>query len=153
MDELIKLRMLPPGVYDKDSVDLYKEIYETYKSLVHKDAGAILTFIGVSKESSTVSSKIVKSVTIEAYKEEADKTIQRICSEIKNKHSLNYINIVHLQGDFSPSEPIVCVIVVSKSRKEALRSIKEAIERYKTEPPIFKKENYIDGSSKWISTS
>ncbi|MEM3403668.1 MAG: molybdenum cofactor biosynthesis protein MoaE [Nitrososphaeria archaeon] len=153
MDKEIRLRMLPPGVYDKDSVDLYKEIYETYKKLVYKDAGTILTFIGVSKELSTVSDKIVKSVTIEAYKEEADKTIQSICSEIKHKHSLNYINIVHLQGDFLPSEPIVFVIIASKSRKEAFESMKEAVERYKNEPPIFKKENYSDGSSKWISSS
>jgi len=142
--------MIKPGVYPKTSIDLFKLVNEIQENIKDKNIGAILTFLGISKENSTVSSKKVKSVTIEAYKEEADKVIERICSEIKYKYSLNYISIVHLEGEFFPTEPIVSVIVAAESREPAFKALIEAIERYKKEPPIFKKENYTDGSSQWI---
>jgi len=143
--------MLFPGIYPKESVHLYEIISKMQQDIADKHVGAIVTFVGVSKESSTVTEKKVESVSIEAYKQEADKVIQKICDQIKHKFSLSYITIIHLEGEFSPCEPIVGVIVASKSRESAFQAMREAIERYKKEPPIFKKENYVDGSSKWIS--
>lgn len=143
--------MLSPGIYSKQSLNLFDGVNDIQKNVSNKNVGAIVTFIGVSKESSTVSEKKVKSVTIESYKEEADRTLQKICDEIKQAFSLIYISIIHLEGDFNPTEPIVAVIIASKSRGPAFKALQEAVERYKKEPPIFKKENYTDGSSKWIT--
>jgi molybdopterin synthase catalytic subunit len=143
--------MLSPGMYSKQSLNLFDGVNDIQKNVSNKNVGAIVTFIGVSKESSTVSEKKVKSVTIESYKEEADRTLQKICDEIKQAFSLIYISIIHLEGDFDPTEPIVAVVIASKSRKPAFKALQEAVERYKKEPPIFKKENYTDGSSKWIT--
>jgi molybdopterin synthase catalytic subunit len=143
--------MLSPGMYSKQSLNLFDGVNDIQKNVSNKNVGAIVTFIGVSKESSTVSEKKVKSVTIESYKEEADRTLQKICDEIKQAFSLIYISIIHLEGDFDPTEPIVAVIIASKSRGPAFKALQEAVERYKKEPPIFKKENYTDGSSKWIT--
>jgi molybdopterin synthase catalytic subunit len=143
--------MFKPGVYPKNSTDLIKLTNGIQESIKEKNVGAIVTFLGVSKENSTVSNKKVKSVTIEAYKDEADKVIEKICSELKSKYSLNYISIIHLEGEFLPTEPIVAVIVAAETRQQAFNALVEAIERYKKEPPIFKKENYADGSSYWIS--
>lgn len=138
-------------MYSKQSLNLFDGVNDIQKNVSNKNVGAIVTFIGVSKESSTVSEKKVKSVTIESYKEEADRTLQKICDEIKQAFSLIYISIIHLEGDFDPTEPIVAVIIASKSRGPAFKALQEAVERYKKEPPIFKKENYTDGSSKWIT--
>jgi len=138
-------------MYSKQSLNLFDGVNDIQKNVSNKNVGAIVTFIGVSKESSTVSEKKVKSVTIESYKEEADRTLQKICDEIKQAFSLIYISIIHLEGDFNPTEPIVAVIIASKSRGPAFKALQEAVERYKKEPPIFKKENYTDGSSKWIT--
>jgi molybdopterin synthase catalytic subunit len=143
--------MLHAGIFPKQSINLFKAINGIYQNLTDKNIGAIFTFIGISKETSTVGIKAVKSVTIESYKEEADKIIQKICEEIKQTFSLNHISIIHLEGDFVPSEPIVCVVVAAQSRSNALQALENAIRRYKTEPPIFKKENYIDGTSDWVS--
>ncbi|MGQ9781710.1 MAG: molybdopterin synthase catalytic subunit [Nitrososphaeria archaeon] len=143
--------MLVPGIYPKGSVDLYKILDEILKSIEDKSVGAIVTFVGVSKDVSTVSEKRVKNVSIESYKQEADKVVQRICDEIKRDFSLSYITIIHLEGEFNPGEPIVGVVVASKSREQAFQAMMRAIERYKKEPPIFKKENYFDGLSEWLS--
>jgi len=143
--------MLPPGIYPKVSVNLYETIDKTLRNIDDKSVGAIVTFVGLSKDVSTVSEKKVRSVSIESYKQEADKIIQRICNEIKQEFSLSFITIIHLEGEFDPCEPIVGVVVASKSRKQAFEAITRAIERYKKEPPIFKKENYADGLSRWIS--
>lgn len=143
--------MIKPGIYPKNSTDLFKLTNEIQESIKEKDVGAIVTFLGISKENSTISNKKVKSVTIEAYKDEADKIIEKICLELKSKYSLNYITIIHLEGEFLPTEPIVAVIVAAGTRQQAFNALIEAIERYKKEPPIFKKENYTNGSSLWIS--
>jgi len=143
--------MLSPGIYSRQSLNLFDAINDSQKNISDKNVGAIVTFIGVSKESSTVSEKKVKSVTIETYKEEADKILQKICDEIKQTFSLIFISIIHLEGDFDPTEPIVAVVIASKSRGPAFKALQESVERYKKEPPIFKKENYTDGSSKWIT--
>ncbi|MEM0054113.1 MAG: molybdenum cofactor biosynthesis protein MoaE [Nitrososphaeria archaeon] len=142
--------MIKSGIYPKSSVDLLQLVSKIQKDIKDSEVGAIITFLGVSKEKSTVSDKKVKSVIIEAYKDEADKIIEKICSDLKSKYSLNSISIIHLEGEFLPTEPIVTVIVAAESREQAFKAIMEAIERYKKEPPIFKKENYTDGSSQWI---
>lgn len=142
--------MIKSGVYSKNSVDLFKLVNEIQEDIKDSEVGAIVTFLGVSKEKSIILDKKVKNVVIEAYKDEADKIIEKICSELKSKYSLNYISIIHLEGEFLPTEPIVAVIVAAESRGQAFKAIMEAIERYKKEPPIFKKENYTDGSSQWI---
>ncbi|MEM2154757.1 MAG: molybdenum cofactor biosynthesis protein MoaE, partial [Nitrososphaeria archaeon] len=67
--------MIKSGIYPKSSVDLLQLVSKIQKDIKDSEVGAIITFLGVSKEKSTVSDKKVKSVIIEAYKDEADKII------------------------------------------------------------------------------
>jgi len=59
--------------------------------------------------------------------------------------------IVHALGSFSAGEPVVMVIVASARRNQGFLALRDAVERYKKEPALFKKEVYRDGSSSWIS--
>jgi molybdopterin synthase catalytic subunit len=88
---------------------------------------------------------------IESYEKHANGVLQKICQEVKEKYSLTDILIVHGVGSFSAGEPVVMVLVASPRRKFGFQALTEAVERYKKEPALFKKEIYKDGSSEWIS--
>lgn len=113
------------------------------------ESGALAFFIGVVKSRSR-NGKRVSELLLEAYEELADEVIANICKELKSKYGLRRVNIMHAIGALKPGDPIVFVVVHAKSRSEAFKALQEAVLRYKTEPPLFKKEVYIDGSSKWI---
>lgn len=98
-----------------------------------------------------VGGKKVSKVVMEAYDKEANKAITRICDDLVTKYSLTGAYIYHFVGEFGVGEPLIVIIIASKSRFEAYDAIREAVHRYKTEPPIWKKEVYEDGSGQWIS--
>lgn len=111
--------------------------------------GALTIFIGIVKSQSR-DRKEVKELFLEAYEELADEIIAKICGELAAKYGLNRVNIVHAVGFLKPGDPIVFVAVHGRGREEAFKALQEAVKRYKTEPPLFKKEVYANGTSKWI---
>lgn len=142
--------MLKPGVYNKEEINLLSIIAELNPSNLPEDVGAIMIFIGVVKAIGKDNKRVVK-LEIESYKEHADVVIQKICEEVKEKYNVSFVKIYHLIGSFNIGEPLVFVIVASRSRKEAILALQEAIERYKKEPSLWKKEIYVNGTYSWIS--
>ena len=141
--------MLKPGVYPKDAFNLVSVISEFLSRLSPED-GAVATFIGVAKSSSE-SKKEVSEVEVESYIEHATPTIQKICEEVRVKHQASNVLIYHFTGSFKVGEPLVLVLVSGNSRSNVFPALKEAVERYKREPALFKKEVFADGSSRWVS--
>jgi molybdopterin synthase catalytic subunit len=88
---------------------------------------------------------------IESYEKHANAMLEEICKQVKKKYSLSDILIVHGLGSFSAGEPVVMVLVASPRRKQGFEALRDAVERYKKEPALFKKEVYSNGSSSWIS--
>ncbi|MEM4289674.1 MAG: molybdenum cofactor biosynthesis protein MoaE [Nitrososphaerota archaeon] len=145
------LKSLPrPGVYSADELNIIEllsslsQIYESGK------AGAVAIFLGVARAESRLG-KEVKYLEIESYVENANLVIGEICREVMEKHNVAYVGIWHLQGRFRPGEPVVLVAVAGKHRALAFNALREAVERYKKEPALFKKEAYSDGSHAWIT--
>ena len=65
------------------------------------------------------------------------------------------MQIHHFVGDFSVGEDLVYVLVAGAHRQNVFPVLEEAVERYKKDAPIFKKEYIIDktGATKsyWVS--
>lgn len=141
--------MTESGIYDKEKIEIASVISDLLFNLP-KDAGAVMIFIGVVREVGKDDKK-VRRLEIESYDEHANSAIKKISDEIRNKYELSLARIYHFKGSFNVGEPLVLVIVVGKSRKQAFPALQEAIERYKKEPAMWKKEVYIDGSWAWIS--
>ena len=64
---------------------------------------------------------------------------------------MSFVRIYHLMGEFMVGEPLVFVVVGGRTRRNVFSALQEAVERYKREPALFKKEVYVDGSHEWIS--
>ena len=87
---------------------------------------------------------------MESYEKHANQVLSKICKEVKKKYGLTDILIVHALGKFEPGDPVVLVLIASPRRVESFHALREAVERYKKEPALFKQEIYTDGSSAWI---
>ena len=87
---------------------------------------------------------------MESYEKHANQILNKICKEVKKKYGLTDILIVHALGKFKPGDPVVLVLIASPRRVESFQALREAVERYKKEPALFKQEIYADGTSAWI---
>ena len=113
-------------------------------------SGAIVTFTGIVR-GFTHDGKEVDKLELEAYDEEAEKALIKISDELRRKPGIVDVLIHHLTGTFAVGEEMVYVVVAGTSRKNVFPILVEAVERYKHEVPIWKKEYLKDGTSHWIS--
>jgi molybdopterin synthase catalytic subunit len=141
--------MIESGIYDKGEIEIATVIGDSLSSLP-KNVGAVMIFIGIVREVGKDDKKVIK-LGIESYDEHASLTMKKISDEIKEKYDLSLARIYHFKGSFNIGEPLVFVIVAGKSRKQTFPALQEAIERYKKEPAMWKKEVYIDETWAWIS--
>jgi molybdopterin synthase catalytic subunit len=137
------------GVYPKSRID-FGYIYSDFVSNLSSDTGCVTSFLGVARRESADGSKEIRALIMESYEKHANKILRTICLETKKKYNLNDIIIVHALGRFTPGEPIVLVALSSPRRDIAFKALREAVERYKKEPALFKQEIYRSGSSSWI---
>ena len=142
--------VIQTGVYPKREID-FSKVYSQFVENLEINTGSVLSFLGVARLESADGKRKIKSLTIESYEKHAKAMLERICREVRVKYSLSDIRIVHGLGSFSGGEPVVIVLVASPRRKQGFSALAEAVERYKKEPALFKKETYGDGSSAWIS--
>jgi molybdopterin synthase catalytic subunit len=143
-------------VLEKDSIALTQIIDETRKNPLFGQAGDIITFTGVVRETTGDpkgdSTKTVEKIEIQVHKELAGQQLTEICQELIEKYDLIEARMVHFYGFFSVGDVLVHCVVVSKHRTEGFHAIKEMIDAYKHRAYIWKAEIYTDGTEKWIST-
>lgn len=144
-----EIKQIKSGIYKKGEVS-FDDIFQTIKRNPNvKEAGAILSFTGIVRNISN-EGKFVKSLKIDAYDDLANETINKISNEIKKKFGIADLIIIHLKGDFEISEDLVYVFLASAHREEGFDALREAVEKYKKELSIWKREDYINGNSKWV---
>jgi molybdopterin synthase catalytic subunit len=137
------------GIYNKGEIDLEHIIksLKTHSNITK--AGSIHTFTGIVRDSSINGIPVI-SMKIDAYDELANKSITKICEALKQKDGIIDVKIIHLKGEFSLSEDLVYVVVASAHRKEGFEVINKAVEMYKKEIAVWKREDFTNGSSEWI---
>lgn len=138
------------GVNKKGAVSLQDVLNLAKRNPELKKGGAIATFTGIVR-GYTHEGKEVQKLEIEAHPEEANKALAKISEELRAKPGVIDVLIHHLIGEFQVGEDLVYVVAIGKSRKDAFRALEEAVERYKKEATIWKKEYLKDGTSYWAS--
>ena len=142
------------GVHEKGTFSLPDLISNAKKSQNAEKAGAIAIFIGVARGENLEGEKVEK-LTLEAYEEKANEVLAKICDDLSKKPGIIDVQIHHLLGEFHVGEDLVYVSVSGSHRTNVFPVLQEAVERYKSEAPVFKKERIIDskGSAKerWVS--
>jgi molybdopterin synthase catalytic subunit len=132
------------GVHQKGTFTAQDAIDNIKKDPNFNKAGAIALFIGVVRGENIDNEKeIVQGLTIEAYEEKADEVLTKISSDLLTQPGIVNVQIHHLLGDFNVGDDLVYVAVAGAHRTDVFSILSEAVERYKSEVPVFKKERII----------
>jgi molybdopterin synthase catalytic subunit len=113
------------------------------------DSGAIVTFTGTVRDHAR--GKGVTALDYEAYPPAAEKMLERIGDEIRERWGIERVSIVHRYGLLQVGEASVVIAVAAPHRDEAFAACRHAIERIKEIVPIWKKEHYHDGAV-WVGS-
>lgn len=146
--------MVGKSIHQKGQFSLQDLLDSAKANPRFSNAGAIMMFIGMVR-GKTKRGETVKKLELEAYEEKANETIDSICKDLKKKEGIVDVQIHHFIGDFNVGEDLVYVLVAGSHRHNIFPVLEEAVERYKSEVPIFKKEYIIDERGKaksyWVS--
>jgi molybdopterin synthase catalytic subunit len=142
------------GVHEKGSFSLFDLIDNAKRKNTFQKAGAIVLFIGVTR-GETSDGEMVEKLTLEAYEEKANEVLATICGDLKKRPGIFDVQIHHLLGKFNVGEDLVYVLVTGSHRKNVFPVLEEAVERYKKEAPIFKKEEVVtekgEKRTRWVT--
>jgi molybdopterin synthase catalytic subunit len=108
------------------------------------DCGAVSTFVGTTRVDENEGAS-VEYLEYEAYRPMADRKLEEIGAEIRERWDVRHVAIVHRVGRVDPGEASVAIIVASPRRGPAFEASRYAIERIKEVVPIWKREVWSDG--------
>jgi molybdopterin synthase catalytic subunit len=66
--------------------------------------------------------------------------LEEISRDLTQKPGVVNVQIHHLLGEFNVGDDLVYVAVAGSHRDQVFPVLREAVERYKSEVPVFKKE-------------
>jgi molybdopterin synthase catalytic subunit len=142
------------GVHEKGTFSLLDCLSNVKGRKDFWRVGAVAVFVGVVRGEAGEGRKVQKLV-LEAYEEGANEVLRGICDDLRRKPGIIDVQIHHLLGEFDVGEDLVYVLVAGSHRESVFPALEEAVERYKKEAPIFKKEQVVTGkgerSSYWVS--
>ena len=131
------------GIHKKGEFSLSELLQSIKGKEDFRRAGAIAIFIGVVR-GETVDGENVEGLELESYEEEANNVLGVICENLKKREGIVDVQIHHFVGKFSVGEDLVYVVVAGGHRQNVFGVLEEAVERYKRETPVFKKEHIVD---------
>jgi len=114
--------------------------------------GAVLLFLGTVRERSSRSGPGaggVLKLTYTAYRPMACEALRRIVSDLEAAAEGVRIAIVHRLGEVPVGEASVVIAVAARHRAAAYEASRQALERLKSEVPIWKREHFADGAAAW----
>jgi molybdopterin synthase catalytic subunit len=110
-------------------------------------AGATVLFLGTVRNHND--DYAVSEIHYEAYINMAQEAMAKIEAEAIKRWNLKKFAAVHRIGNLKIGEVSVAIAVSSEHRAEAFEAGRYAIDRIKTEVPIWKKEMTADKGSIW----
>ncbi len=129
----------------KDPIRLDKELAD----ILDADNGAVVVFTGVVR-ADVIEGRRVGRIHYDCYQEMAAGEISQLVDEIRNVSGVASISVLHRIGDVPVGEISLLVVVTAGHRGEAYDASRKVVEEIKHRVPIWKKEIYDDGSSRWL---
>jgi molybdopterin synthase catalytic subunit len=112
------------------------------------EAGAIVFFLGTTR--GLTDGRATRSLDYECYAEMAERKLSELERRARERWPLLEVLIVHRLGHLQPGEASVAVAVSTAHRGPAFEAAKWLIDTIKEDVPIWKKENWADGTSQWV---
>ncbi|MEZ6143715.1 MAG: molybdenum cofactor biosynthesis protein MoaE [Zavarzinella sp.] len=118
------------------------------ESVHTSSAGAVVLFLGTVRQ--MTNGRATVALDYEAHEPLAVKQMQLVADETRQRWPVQAISIIHRLGHLELGEASVGIAVSCPHRKEAFAACEYAIDRLKEIVPIWKKENWDDGTTEWV---
>ena len=106
--------------------------------------GAVVTFVGIVRDNQD--GRGVTALEYEAYAEMAEAEMRALSLVVAAEYGLHGIAIRHRVGKLAIGEISVVIAVAAAPREAAFAACAAALDRLKTQVPVWKKEYYADGA-------
>jgi molybdopterin synthase catalytic subunit len=110
--------------------------------------GGVVTFLGTVRD--LTGEQVTVALDYEAYPGMAERKLAEIEHDTRQRWPVGDIALVHRLGRLEVGEVSVAVAVSCPHRGQAFEACRFAIDRLKELVPIWKKENWADGSTEWV---
>lgn len=113
-----------------------------------RQAGAVVLFLGTTRE--MTGGRRTESLDYECYPEMAQRKLAELEDEARRQWPLVECSIVHRLGHLELGEASIAIAVSSPHRDAAFAAGKWLIDTIKQVVPIWKRENWADGTTEWV---
>jgi molybdopterin synthase catalytic subunit len=117
-------------------------------SVRHPNAGAVVLFLGTTRE--LTASRQTVALDYEAYPEMAERQLAELESEARRRWPVIECSIVHRLGRVPTTEASVAIVVSTPHRADAFAAGQWLIDTLKRDVPIWKREQWADGTTEWV---
>ena len=112
------------------------------------DKGAISVFLGTVREMND--GRAVASLRYSAYSEMANAELTKIAEEMRDQFGVTSAAIEHRLGFLDIGETSIGIAVSHEHRSPAIAAVAYAMDEIKRRVPIWKEEQYADGTKEWV---
>jgi molybdopterin synthase catalytic subunit len=112
------------------------------------EAGAVVLFLGTTRE--LTAGKQTVALDYEAYREMAGQKLAELEAEARRRWPVIECIVVHRLGRVPPAEASVAIIVSTPHRRDAFAAGEWLIDTLKHDVPIWKREQWSDGTTEWV---
>jgi molybdopterin synthase catalytic subunit len=112
------------------------------------DCGAVVTFLGTVRD--LTDGRVTLALDYEAHGSMAEKKMAEIEAETRQRWPVGDMVLEHRLGHFAIGDISVAVAVSCPHRGQAFEACRFAIDRLKELVPIWKKENWANGTTEWV---
>jgi len=127
-----------------DQID-YAALTESVRSSA---SGAVVLFLGTVRE--LTDRRRTVALDYDAYGPMAEAKLQELAAEARRRWPVDQVAIVHRIGHLELGDVSVAVAVSCPHRHDAFDAARFLIDTLKVTVPIWKKENWSDGTTEWI---
>jgi molybdopterin synthase catalytic subunit len=135
---------MPRIIVTTEDIDVGAEL-----SALEAGAGAVASFVGVVR--GEADGRRLTSLILEHYPAMTEAALAEIAKTAMNRWQLTDCTIIHRVGELTPGARIVLAAAASAHRADALAATAFLIDWLKTDAPFWKRENFADGTTHWVS--
>jgi molybdopterin synthase catalytic subunit len=119
----------------------------TEKARSHQ-AGAVILFLGTVREMTRDRQTV--ALDYDAYPEMAQVKMQEIVDEAREKWPIEGVAVVHRLGHLELGDISIAIAVACPHRHQTFDAGRFLIDELKLRVPVWKKENWSDGTTEWV---